>query len=90
VHSELNGAYDAMALKMADIWELKGSNPELGTYLPYNAMSYLLIYQLKNGKMALSFANVDNAGGNQLIYEGPAFVAVEKNGKWTEIKPTTK
>lgn len=87
VHSELNGAYDSLALRLANLWELKGSNPELGTYLPYTAMVHLLIFQLKDGKMAISFIHVDNPGGNQLEYYGPAWIAVEKNGKWEVHQP---
>ena len=90
VHTDLNGAYDALALKLAGLWEMKGSNPPLGTYLPYTAMCYLLIYQLKDARMAVSYVNVDSAGGNQMAHYGQAWVAIEENGKWKEITAPTK
>jgi len=90
VHSDLNGTYDELALKLANAWEMKGSNPPLGTYLPYTAMSYLLIYHLKDGHMAVSYVSVDSAGGNQMAYWGQAWVAIEKDGKWKQITAPNK
>ena len=48
---------------------------------------HLLIYKVADGTMALSFANVEGAGGDQMDYYGCAKLAVLKDdGKWTEIK----
>jgi hypothetical protein len=90
VHSELNGAYDSLALEKAKEWELKGSNPELGTYIPHTVIAHLLIYQLKNGKMALSFIHLDDPGGNEFSYYGEPWIAVEKNGKWEQVNKRHK
>jgi hypothetical protein len=89
VHSELNGAYDSLALDLANkYWGISGGlNPELGSHLGYcPVMVHLLIYQIKDGKMALSYVYMDNPGGNQVLYYGHAWIAVLKNGKWTQIK----
>lgn len=90
VHSDFKGAYDALALKMAEQWEMKGSNPPLGTYLPYTVMCYLLIYQLKDAHMGVSYVNIDSPGGNQMTYWGQAWVAIEKDGKWKQITAPSK
>lgn len=44
-------------------------------------------YQIADGTMALSFAHLDEPGGDQADYYGCARLAVLKaDGKWTEIK----
>ena len=86
VQSELNGAYDSLALELANNLEISG-NSSIGTNLPDSSvLVHLLIYQIKDGKMALSFAHVDNPGGTQGFYVGSAWLATLKDGKWTTVK----
>jgi hypothetical protein len=48
---------------------------------------HLLIYQIADGTMALSFPQFTEPGGDQMEYFGCARLAVlKKDGKWTEIK----
>jgi len=48
---------------------------------------HLLIYQIADGTMALSFAHLDHPGGEQMQYFGCAKLSVQKSdGRWTEIK----
>ncbi|MFZ1217915.1 MAG: hypothetical protein WAO00_01415, partial [Chthoniobacterales bacterium] len=48
---------------------------------------HLIIYKIADGTMALSFANLDEPGGDQQQYYGSAVLAVSKSdGRWTEIK----
>jgi hypothetical protein len=48
---------------------------------------HLLVYQIADGTMALSFAQLDEPGGDQQDYYGCAVLAVKKrDGTWTEIK----
>ena len=57
--------------------------PNIGS----SVLLHLLIYQIADGTMALSFAHLDEPGGNQTEYYGCARLAVLKSdGKWTEIK----
>ncbi|MEY2531932.1 MAG: hypothetical protein QOI96_2017 [Verrucomicrobiota bacterium] len=53
-------------------------------------IAHLLIYQLKNGKMALSFIHLDDPGGNEFSYYGEPWIAVEKNGKWEQVNKRHK
>jgi len=47
---------------------------------------HLLVYKIADGTMALSFANLDEPGGDQQQYCGSAVLAVLKSdGRWTEI-----
>ena len=86
MRSELNGEFDALALKLAKEVQLAGyyaiDNRTGGSIL-----MHLLIYQIADGTMALSFPHLDGAGGDQQKYFGCARLSVLKaDGKWTEIK----
>lgn len=87
IHSELNGLYDPLALELAKDVVLAGSysidSPNAGN----SVLLHLLIYQIADGTMALSFAHLDGPGGTQNKYFGCARLAVLKsNGKWTNIR----
>jgi hypothetical protein len=87
IHSELNGAYDNVALKLANEARIAGyysiERPSFGG----SVLVHLLIYQIADGKMALCFPQFDEPGGDQMEYFGCARLAVLKgDGKWTEIK----
>jgi hypothetical protein len=86
IHSELNGAYDALALKLANEVVIAGYYSIDKRTAPAVLLN-LLIYQIADGTMALSFPTFDEAGGNQMDYWGCARLAVLKSdGRWTEIK----
>jgi hypothetical protein len=87
LHSELNGVYDPLALRLANEMEIAGyysiERPNMGG----SVLLHLLIYQIADGTMALSFAHLDEPGGDQAKYFGCARLAVLKSdGKWTQIK----
>ena len=87
IRSELNGDFDALALKYAQDVRIAGyysiDRPNLGG----SVLMHLLIYRIADGTMALSFAHLDEPGGDQAEYFGCARLAVLKaDGKWTEIK----
>ena len=87
IRSELNGRYDSLALQRVNEVLIAGNytaeRPNLGS----SVLLHLLIYQIADGTMALSFAHLDEPGGDQADYYGCARLAVLKaDGKWTEIK----
>jgi hypothetical protein len=87
VHSELNGAYDSLALERADAVRISGYYALDKVNATANVLVHLLIYKIADGTMALSFASLDEAGGDQQRYYGSAVLAVLKSdGRWTEIK----
>lgn len=87
VHSELNGAYDALALERANAMTISGYSALDKLNPTANVLVHLLIYQIADGTMALSFAQVDEPGGDQQEYFGCAVLGVKKSdGRWTEIK----
>lgn len=87
IHSELNGAYDSLALGRANEMAIAGYRvTERPNHVP-SVLLHLMIYQIADGTMALSFAHLDEPGGDQMDYWGCARLAVLKNdGTWTEIK----
>lgn len=87
VHSELNGAYDSLALKRASEVKISGYY-SLDKLTPTgNVLVHLLIYKIADGTLALSFAQLDEPGGNQQDYYGCAVLETQsKDGKWTAIK----
>lgn len=87
IHSELNGAYDELALQRAHEIQLAG-NYSLGQLSPASSvLLHLLIYKTADGVLALSFAHLDEPGGDQWNYWGCARLAVlQDSGRWVEIK----
>ena len=85
--SDLGGAYDAVALKLASEVRLSGNFSTDRPNIPPSVLFHLLIYQIADGTMALSFAHFDEPGGDQMAYYGCAKLMVQKrDGTWTEIE----
>ena len=85
--SALKGAFDPLAMKLANEVRIAGrfSNGQIVPTSPL--LMHVLIYQIADGTMALSFAHLDEPGGNQQRYWGCARLLVLKNdGKWVEIE----
>jgi len=87
IHSELNGVYDSLALKLAREAQIAGYYSIERPHLGGSVLLHLLIYQIADGTMALSFPTFEEPGGDQMEYWGCARIAVLKSdGKWTEIE----
>jgi hypothetical protein len=87
VHSELDGAYDALALERAKAVTISGYYALDKINQTGTVLVHLLVYEIADGTMALSFAHLNEPGGDQQEYYGCAVLAVQKRGgKWTEIK----
>lgn len=86
IHSELNGLYDSIALDLAKETQIIGYD-RAESRVPPPVLLHLLVYEIADGTMVLSFVNFGGAGGNQMEYFGCAKLLVLKSdGKWTEIK----
>ena len=87
IHSELNGAYDSLALKRAEEVLIAGYRSSERPNLAPAVLLHLMIYQIADGTMALSFAHLDGPGSDQMEYWGCARLGVLKDdGKWIDIK----
>lgn len=87
VHSELNGRYDALALELANNLQILNYTQSESSNSSRAVLVDLLIYQIADGKMAISFAHFEETGGSQLRYSGAAWMAVLKANKWAAIEP---
>jgi hypothetical protein len=85
-HSELGGAFDKLALELANNFSLTGFGTTDRQMAASAVAFHLVIYKIADGTMVLGVPVSDEAGGNQAYYYGSAFLAVEKDGKWSQIK----
>ncbi len=87
IRSELNGAYDQLALKLASDMEIAGYYGVERPLCGGAVLLHLLIYQIADGTMVLFFPTLEEPGGNQMFYWGCARLGVLKSGgKWVEIE----
>ena len=87
VRSELGGEYDRLALELANNLQIVDYTRVDRSGSSRSVLVHLLVYQIADGTMAMSFAHLDETGGSQLRYSGAAWMAVQKNGKWETIEP---
>ena len=87
VHSELNARYDSLALELANNLRILNYTQSDTSISSRAVLVNLLIYQIADGKMAISFAHFAEPGANQLRYSGAAWMAVLKGSKWVTIEP---
>jgi hypothetical protein len=84
--SDLKGLFDPLAVQMAKEMQLAGNYSLDSQNRSAPVLVHLLIYEIADGTMVLSFAHLDAAGGIQQDYYGSARILVLKDNKWTEIK----
>ena len=87
VRSELGGSYDRLALELANNLQIVDYTRADRSGAPRSVFVHLLVYQIADGTMAMSFAHFEGAGGNQLRYSGAAWMAVLKGATWVTIEP---
>ena len=85
--SELGGKYDRLALELAHNLQIVDQTRVDTASTGRPILVHLLIYRIADGIMAMSFAQLDGAGGNQLRYSGAAWMAVLKGDNWVPIEP---
>ena len=86
VRSDLKGLFDPLALQLAKEAQIAGNYTLERPNGTASVLLHLLVYQIADGTMVLSFAHIDEPGGDQMDYYGCARLLILKNDKWTEIK----
>ena len=84
-HSEGNGAYDQMLLEMANGYSVTGQNMTESRLQRDTLDVHLLIYEIKDGKMAVCFAHSEDARYAGYKEQGVAWMGVLQGGKWVTI-----
>jgi hypothetical protein len=87
-HSEGNGVYDKALLAMANDYTVTGGNTVESRLQKDSLNVHLLIYDIKDGKMAICFSHNDDARYNGVGQVGTAWVGVLQGGKWVTISGT--
>lgn len=85
IHSELGGLYDPLALQLAKEAVIAGNYTIDRPNTPSSVLLHLLVYNIADGKMVLSFVHFDHPGGEQMEYYGCARLLTLTNNKWNEI-----
>jgi len=86
IQSELKGLYDPLALQLAKEAQIAGNFTLDRPNVKSSVLLHLLVYQIADAIMVLSFAHFDEPGGDQMEYYGCSRLLILKNDKWTEIK----
>lgn len=85
IHSEGNGVYDKMLLEMANGYSVSGQDTIESRLVSDTLNVHLLVYEIKNGKMAVCFSHSDDARYVGYKQSGIAWVGVQQGGKWVTI-----
>lgn len=86
IRSDLGGRFDEVALQAARGMTITGDFKTDTQIKMSTVRLHLLIYEIADGTMALYYATIERAGGDQEDYFGSAKLAVlKKDGSWTEI-----
>jgi hypothetical protein len=86
VRSDLKGLFDPLAFQLAKEAVIAGNYSIDRPNSSSSVMLHLLVYEIADGTMVLSFAHLDEPGGKQMEYYGCARLLVLKGEKWTEIQ----
>jgi hypothetical protein len=86
IRSELKGLFDPLALQLTKEAQINGNYSIENPNVRPSVLLHLLVYEIADGTMVLSFAHLDGPGGDQAEYYGCARLLVLKNDKWTEIQ----
>ena len=87
-HSEANGVYDKALLAMANDYTVMGGNTTESRLQKDSLNVHLLIYDIKDGKMAIVFSHNDDPRYNGVGQVGTAWVGIFNGGKWVTISGT--
>jgi hypothetical protein len=86
IQSELKGLFDPLALQLAKEAQIAGNFTLERPNAKSSVLLHLLVYQIADATMVLSFAHFDEAGGDQMQYYGCSRLLILKDDKWSEIR----
>ena len=85
IQSDLKGAFDSLALQLAKEAQISGNFMVDNPHRTSSVLLHLVVYEIADATMVLSFAHFDGPGGNQKQYYGSSRLLILKDNKWTEI-----
>ena len=90
IRSEAGGAYDSMAVMIAEKMEVSGLDRTESQHRLSELMVHLLVYKIADGIMAVSFSHVELAQYAGYRQYGQATIAFLRNGQWTFLENKKK
>jgi hypothetical protein len=85
IHSEANGVYDKMALELANSYTTSGNN-EIESRAQSDTLNvHLLVFNIRDGKMAICFAISDDPRYQGYQQTGDAWIGILQNGQWKTV-----
>ena len=88
IHAEGDRTYEKMLLEMANNYTISGQNTTETRLAKDTLTVELLIYDLKDGKMAIVFSHSDDSRYQGRAQLGTAWVGLLQGGKWVTISGT--
>jgi hypothetical protein len=85
IQSDLKGAFDSLALQLAKEAQITGNFTVDNPHRTSSVLLHLVVYEIADATMVLSFAHFDGPGGTQKQYYGCSRLLVLKDNKWSEI-----
>lgn len=85
IHAEGDRGYEKALLEMANSYTITGQNTIESRLAKDTLTVELLVYDIKDGKMAIIFAHNDDARYQGRAFIGTAWVGVLQGGKWVTI-----
>jgi hypothetical protein len=79
-----------MLLEIANGYSISGQNTIESRVASDTLNVHLLVYEIKDGKMAICFSHSDDARYNGYGQSGRAWVGVLQGGKWVTISSDEK
>jgi hypothetical protein len=86
IQSELKGVFDPLALQLAKEAQIVGNFTLERPNTKSSVLLHLLVYEIADATMVLSFAHFDESGGDQMHYYGCSRLLILKDQKWSEIQ----
>jgi hypothetical protein len=85
IHEEGDGAYDPLIKAVANLYRSTGFDTTESRIEQDTLTFNLLIYAIKDGKMAVVIPRSDDARHEGYLQYGDAWIGVYKNGQWTQV-----
>lgn len=90
IHEEGDGAYDQLLMAVASTYRASGGDTT-ETRIAADTLTFnLLVFAIKNGKMAVVIPRSDDARYEGYRQYGDAWIGIYANGKWTQVSHPRK
>lgn len=91
ISTDADEEFNTLALELADNLQIRGFRPTRTNIYATPVLVHVAVYNIADGRLAVSFATLDFPGGDQFRYYGSAWMGVlKRNHLWEVIEPQWK